>query len=208
MRQRIRVVVAASDPISQSGIESQLRGRPRCTVLEQIDIDRAEVAIVVVDELDEAACRTIKGIQRDGVPRVVVVAGEADDTGLMRAIEAGASGFVRRAEATAEQLERAVELAERGDGALPSDLLGRLMERIGELQRNVLTPAGLTPGGLTEREVDVLRLVSEGKDTGQIAGELHYSERTVKNVIHDVTTRFNLRNRSHAVAYAVRNGLI
>ena len=89
MRERIRVVVTASDPISQSGIEAQLRGRPRCTVLEQMHVDRAQVAIVVVDEIDEAACRTIKAIQRNGVPRVVVVSNDVDNAGLMQAIEAG-----------------------------------------------------------------------------------------------------------------------
>jgi DNA-binding NarL/FixJ family response regulator len=45
-------------------------------------------------------------------------------------------------------------------------------------------------------------------DTCQVATELSYSERTVKNILHDVTTRLQLRNRSHAVAYAVREGLI
>jgi DNA-binding NarL/FixJ family response regulator len=54
----------------------------------------------------------------------------------------------------------------------------------------------------------VLRLVADGLDTTEIARRMAYSERTVKNVIHDVTTRLNLRNRSHAVAYAVREGLI
>jgi len=54
----------------------------------------------------------------------------------------------------------------------------------------------------------VLRLVAEGWDTAQIATKLSYSERTVKNVLHDVTTRLQLRNRSHAVAYAMREGLI
>ena len=61
---------------------------------------------------------------------------------------------------------------------------------------------------LTDREVDVLRLLSEGWDTAEIASKLAYSERTVKNVIHDITARLQLRNRSHAVAYAVRQGLI
>jgi DNA-binding NarL/FixJ family response regulator len=56
--------------------------------------------------------------------------------------------------------------------------------------------------------VEVLRLVAEGLDTGEIAKRLSYSERTIKNVIHDVVTRLNLRNRSHAVAYALREGLI
>ena len=65
-----------------------------------------------------------------------------------------------------------------------------------------------TRSRLAQREVDVLRLVADGYDTAQIAHRLCYSERTVKNVLHGVTTRLQLRNRSHAVAYAVREGLI
>jgi DNA-binding NarL/FixJ family response regulator len=56
--------------------------------------------------------------------------------------------------------------------------------------------------------VEVLRLLADGLDTSEIAHKLAYSERTVKNVVHDVTTRLQLRNRSHAVAYALREGLI
>jgi DNA-binding NarL/FixJ family response regulator len=56
--------------------------------------------------------------------------------------------------------------------------------------------------------VRVLKLVAEGLDTSEIADSLSYSERTIKNVLHEVTTRLQLRNRSHAVAYALRNGLI
>ena len=62
--------------------------------------------------------------------------------------------------------------------------------------------------GLAPREVEVLRLLADGLDTSEIARKLAYSERTVKNVVHDVTTRLQLRNRSHAVAYALREGLI
>ena len=68
--------------------------------------------------------------------------------------------------------------------------------------------AGLTFNGLATREIEVLRLVADGCDTHEIADKLAYSERTVKNVLHDVTTRLQLRNRSHAVAYALRQGLI
>jgi DNA-binding CsgD family transcriptional regulator len=62
--------------------------------------------------------------------------------------------------------------------------------------------------GPSDRELRVLRLLSEGCDTREIAHRLCYSERTVKNVIQDVTRRFGLRNRSHAVAFALRQGLI
>ena len=54
----------------------------------------------------------------------------------------------------------------------------------------------------------MLRLVAEGLDTSEIAEKTSYSELTVKNVLHEVTTRLQLRNRAHAVGYALRNGLI
>ena len=79
---------------------------------------------------------------------------------------------------------------------------------MGRLQREVLAPRGIGPPRLTDRELSVLRLVADGHDTGEIANRLAYSERTIKNIIHDLTTRLNLRNRSHAVAYAVKAGLI
>ena len=91
---------------------------------------------------------------------------------------------------------------------MPPDLLGRLLDQVGRLQRTVLDPRGITFTGLASREIEVLKLVAEGWDTAQIATRLSYSERTVKNVLHDVTTRLQLRNRSHAVAYAMREGLI
>ncbi|SDZ07167.1 regulatory protein, luxR family [Saccharopolyspora shandongensis] len=61
---------------------------------------------------------------------------------------------------------------------------------------------------LTEREVDVLRLMADGWCTAEIAGGLGYSERTVKNALSSVTSRLKLRNRAHAVAYALRAGII
>lgn len=63
-------------------------------------------------------------------------------------------------------------------------------------------------GQIDGRETRVLTLLAEGSDTREIARRLNYSERTVKSIIGDITTRFGLRNRSHAVAYALRAGLI
>jgi DNA-binding NarL/FixJ family response regulator len=65
-----------------------------------------------------------------------------------------------------------------------------------------------TFGGLTQRELRVLRLLADGCSTSEIARELCYSERTIKNAIQAMTARLQLRNRSHAVAYALRQGLI
>ena len=208
MSDRIATYVFATDPVSQAGIAAQLRPRPEIRIVEEGDVDNARVAVVVADEVDAETTRVIRAIQRNGCPRVVLVAGRLDDGGLFGALEAGACGLLRREEATTERLVGAVIGAAAGDGSVPPDLLGRLLDQVGRLQRQVLAPRGLTVSGLTEREIEVLRLVAEGYDTAEIARQLAYSERTIKNVIHDITARLCLRNRTHAVAYAVREGLI
>lgn len=208
MSERIPVFVYARDPVSQVGIAAQLRARPDVSVVDDGDVDAARVAVVVTDEVDEETIRVVRALQRNGCPRVVLVATNLDDRGLLAAVEAGVCGVLRRSQAEAEQLCAAISAAAGGDGAMPSDLLGRLMRQVGQLQRQVLAPRGLTFSGLTEREITVLRLIADGLDTAEVADRLCYSERTVKNVIHDVTSRLRLRNRTHAVAYALRQGLI
>lgn len=206
--ERISVYVYAHDPISQAGLASQLRARPEISVVDN-DIDAAAVAVVVVDEVDEETTRVVRAIQRNnGIPRVVLIVTRLDDAGMLAGVETGACGLLRRSDAHPERLVSTIQAAATGDGSVPADLLGRLLEHVGRLQRQVLSPRGLTISGLTEREIEVLRLVAEGLDTCEIAGSLAYSERTIKNIIHDVTARLNLKNRSHAVAYAVRQGLI
>jgi DNA-binding NarL/FixJ family response regulator len=208
MTDRIPVFVYARDPVSQAGVSAQLRPRPEVLVTGEGELDTAQVAIVVADEVDADTVRVIRALQRNGVPRVVVVAAHLDDAGLVAAVEAGTSALVRRAEASGERLAAVVTSAASGDGSVPPDLLGRLLEHLGRLQRQVLAPRGLSFTGLSERETEILRLVAEGYDTSEIAHRMAYSERTVKNALHDVTTRLQLRNRSHAVAYALRQGLI
>jgi DNA-binding NarL/FixJ family response regulator len=208
MHDRVRVFLYANDPISQTGIAGQLRSRPEILMVEDGDVDRAQVAVVVVDHVDDEATRVAKAIQRNGCPRVVMVVTHLDEAGLLGAIEAGACGFLRRADSHPQTLIAAVLSAASGDGSVPPDLLGRLLRQVSMLQQQVLTPRGLSFGGLTTREVDVLKLLADGLDTAQVANHLSYSERTVKNVVQDITRRHNLRNRTHAVAYALRQGLI
>jgi DNA-binding NarL/FixJ family response regulator len=200
------VRVHASDRLSEAGVTAELKQWPEVRVVTHGEA--ADVALVVADAVDEEAVRMLRAAQRGEAGSVVLVATRIDDRGLLEAVEAGACGIVRRSEASGRAIVAAVRAAARGDGTLPADLLGRLLSQVGRLQRQVLAPHGLTFGGLSDREVAVLRLVADGLDTGEIARELAYSERTIKNVIHDMTTRLHLRNRSQAVAYALREGLI
>jgi DNA-binding NarL/FixJ family response regulator len=204
----IAVYVRGMDPISQAGVVSQLRMCPEVKILDEPSRLQARLAVVVADQVDRATTDVLQGIRRTGPERVLLIATVLDDQALRAAAEAGVSGLLRRSDATAAVLVQTISRVARGQGEVPADLLGRLLEQVGKLQRQVLAPRGLTFSGLTPRETEVLRLVADGHDTAEIASQLCYSERTVKNVLHDLNTRLQLRNRSHAVAYAVREGLI
>ncbi len=202
----ISTFVHGHDPITQAGVVSQLRMRPEIRIVDAPD--QAAVAVIIADQVDENVTRLLRTMRKDNKPRLLLVATTIDDAALVAAAEAGVGGLLRRCDASADLMVRTIVRVAAGDGEVPPDLLGRLLEQVGRLQRQVLAPRGLTFTGLTPRETQVLRLVADGHDTSEIALALCYSERTVKNVLHDLTTRLQLRNRSHAVAYAVREGLI
>jgi len=208
LTERTRVYVAAADPVSRAGIASQLRSHHGLDMVEERQVDAEVVALVVADQMDEETAQTIRALKRRGVERVVLIVTRVDDTGLLSALEAGARGVLCSNQATPENLFEAIRAAAGGEGALSPDLLGRLLDQVGRLQRQVLNPRGLSFAVLTDREIKVLKLLADGLDTAEVGRRLFYSERTVKNIVHDVTSRLNLRNRTQAVAYALRQGLI
>nr|WP_202469622.1 response regulator transcription factor [Streptomyces sp. SID2888] len=207
-RERITVALRAQDPVSRAGVSSQLRARPEVKVVDWGEGDTPQVVVVVLDVVDEDALRVLRQVQRTSTARGVLVTTHIDEQQLVNAAECGFVGVLRRSEATPDRLVQVIGSVVKGEGRVPPDLLGNLLEQVGRLQGQVLAPHGLNFTGLSAREIEVLRLVAEGYDTADIAVKLSYSERTIKNVLHAVMSRLNLRNRSHAVAYALRQGLI
>ncbi|WP_231605721.1 response regulator transcription factor [Micromonospora sp. HK10] len=205
---RILVGLVSADVICRAGVISQLRPRPEVLLLDDAAADQAEVALLVADGVDEPALRTLRALRIQQAPAMVLVVTDIDDAGLVAAVEHGVAGIVRRSEASPDRLVSVIRAAAAGEGSVPPDLLGRLLKQVGALQRDVLAPRGLGFTGLRDREIEVLRLLADGFDTAEIAAKLSYSERTIKSVLHDVTSRYHLRNRCHAVAYALRNGFI
>jgi DNA-binding NarL/FixJ family response regulator len=131
---------------------------------------------------------------------VLVCSSDTAQDAVVRAIRSGATGYLRKDELAPEALAAAVRAAASGSGVLAGDLLASLV------------PDSAAPrpvaAQLTDREQQVLSLIAAGHPTREVALELSYSERTVKNVLHDVVTKLNARSRSQAVAFAVREGLI
>ncbi|MCX4405159.1 LuxR C-terminal-related transcriptional regulator [Streptomyces sp. NPDC059837] len=205
---RIPVVVQAPDPISRAGVRSQLGQHAVIELLDSAEAGPGMVAVLVNEGPDETTLSRLRRLVRSDGARAVLVVNAIREAELLDVIECGVGAIVWRHEASAHRLVQAVLAAARGDGDLPADLLGRLITQVGSLQRTASGQSGVPLSGLVPREIDVLRLVAEGLDTGEIASKLSYSERTVKNVMHGLTTRLHLRNRAHAVAYALREGYI
>ncbi|BCY13380.1 response regulator transcription factor [Actinoplanes sp. L3-i22] len=206
--ERVRVVLQASDPVSHAGLASLLQSGPGVAVVQPGDRTGGQTLVFACDRFSTEAVAALRQASAEfGLP-VVLVINEITESELLTAIGCRVVAILHRSAVTAERLVRSAIAAANGGGVMPPNLVGELLKHIERLQREVLAPHGLNASGLTTREIDVLRLMAEGLDTNEIAGRLCYSDRTVKNVIHGLTHRLNLRNRSHAVAYALRAGMI
>ncbi|WP_324616747.1 MULTISPECIES: helix-turn-helix transcriptional regulator [unclassified Streptomyces] len=205
------VDVVAFDPVLEAGTKSTLFACPEVCLTAPGGAPR--VVVMTVDQVGRPELDVLRTVREAPArPDVVLVAGELAPDGALHAIAAGARGLLRRREADVAGLSRAVLAASRGDCTLPPDLLDRLLERSGAGGRTGSGSDGGTDpwaaAGLSDRERSVLRLVADGHETNEIAKQLCYSPRTVTSVVHDITQRFRLRNRAHAVAYALRVGLL
>ena len=170
------------------------------------NLDLADV--VVLDAEVEGGTTLVRRLWSQGTPRVLVCASAFEEPALLDSVQAGASGYLIKDTLTPEALAAGVRAVHSGAGVLPPDMLGTLLRTLATASRDVLEPRGLSLTPLTTRERNVLRLVADGLPTREVAERLSYSERTIKAVMHDVTTKLHAKSRSQAVAQAVREGLI
>jgi DNA-binding NarL/FixJ family response regulator len=204
---RIPVAVRSDDAVVRAGMITMLRQYPELEVLGD-NASETAVLVLCLDVVDEDSLVAMRRSVGSGSGRTVLVVGTIEEAHLLDTIECGVVTVVRRREANSVGLLRAIKAAQSGAGELPPDLLGGLLAQVGRARREQGRQGVATVPGLAAREVDVLKLVAEGFDTREIADKLSYSERTVKNVLHGLVLRLNLRNRAHAVAYAARHGYL
>jgi DNA-binding NarL/FixJ family response regulator len=165
-----------------------------------------EADIVLLDPALPGGSDFLPAVREATGARVIVCSSDGGQEAVVGALQAGAVGYLRKDELTPDTLASAVTAAVNGTGVVTPDLFEHLLANH---QSNVEAAASRPVAAkLTDREQQVLSLIAEGHPTREVAEQLCYSERTVKNVLHDVVTKLNARSRSQAVAHAVREGLI
>jgi two-component system response regulator DevR len=130
---------------------------------------------------------------------VVMLAGAPDDQVLLRAIEAGCSGFLTKDQAAGE-VGDAIRAAAAGESLISPGILARLLPK---LNRNYRAAGS----NLTDRERQVLALVAKGSNNQVIASELHLSVNTVRNYVQSILAKLAAHSKLEAVAIAVREGV-
>ena len=166
-----------------------------------------EAELVILDHTVPGGGDFIGAVAEATGANVLVCTSDCSHDNVLAAMQAGAIGILRKDTLTMDGLAAAVQAAASGAGVVTPELLGSLLRSVAS-DGNGGNGRVNHQARLTDREQQVLSLIAAGHPTREVAHQLCYSERTVKNVLHDVVTKLNARSRSQAVAFAVREGLI
>jgi len=211
MAEVISVLIADDHPFVRHGLRTYLETLDDLEVVGEAS-DGAEAVELATRLLPDVVLMDLVMPELGGVEatrairaaspstKVIVLTSFDDDEKVFPAIKAGAAGYLLKDVHPAE-LADAVRKASRGEALLAPSVAARLMQEVaGEGGR----PAG---NDLTERELEVLRLIARGQANKVIARELGVSEKTVKTHVSNILAKLHLADRTQAALYAVREGL-
>jgi NarL family two-component system response regulator LiaR len=209
---RIRVFIADDHAIVRKGIRAVLEIVPDIEVVGEAEngrdavyrVEELEPDVILMDlvmpEMDGIeAIRRIREHQPEA--RILVLTTFAGEDKIFPAIKAGALGYHLK-DSRPEELARAIRQVHRGESSLHPIIARKVLE---ELSRPSSRPP--TPDPLTQREVEVLRLVAQGLENWEIATKLVITEATVRTHVSNITGKLHVASRTQAALYALREGI-
>jgi DNA-binding NarL/FixJ family response regulator len=213
----IRVLLADPHALFRRGVRLVLEDEPDIEVVGEAGegLDAVERVVELVPDLVLMDVRMpgVSGIEatrrvRELVPsvKVAILTVSEDDEDLFAAVRAGATGYLLK-EVSIEELPDAVRAVARGHSLISPSMASRLLGEFNALSRRVEEQSGNAPR-LSDRELEVLPLVAQGKSNKDIATELVIAENTVKNHVRNILEKLQLRSRMEAAMYAVREKLV
>jgi DNA-binding NarL/FixJ family response regulator len=215
----IRVVIADDHALFRHGIEQALAGEHDIDVIgeasdgvaatEQVLTLAPDVVLMDVRMPGLSGVEAAERIHAERPEvRIVMLTGSQNEEDLFAAVRAGATAYVLK-EASVEELTDAVRAAHRGDGAVAPSMVPKLFREFLSLSRRCGEEASLaSEPQLTEREIEVLRLVAKGMSNKEIAADLVIAQNTAKNHVRNILEKLRMRSRTEAAMYAVREGLV
>jgi DNA-binding NarL/FixJ family response regulator len=209
-------VVVDDQTVIREGLVTLLETMPDIEVVGAAS-DGEEAVSLVASSAPDVVLMDLRMPRVDGVEatkrirtdhpatQVVVLTTYADDESIVGALRAGAIGYLTK-DAGRDHIRRALEAAASGQAVLDPTVQARLVDVASTTA--LAGDGGPLPDGLTGREGEVLRLIAEGLSNAEIAAQLYVSEVTIKTHVNHIFTKTGSRDRSQAVAYAHRRGLV
>lgn len=209
---KLQILLVDDHKVVRLGLRALLDSEPDLTVVgeaestaeairlaEQLQPHLILMDVRLPDQSGISACRQIR--QKWPAIQVLMLTSFADEELVLDAINAGAAGYVLKQLDTTDLL-KAVRAVGQGDAVLDPAVTKRVLQQMRQAQRQAQVNAFR---GLSEREVEVLALVAEGKTNAEIAERLILSEKTVRNHVSTILEKLEVTNRIEAATYAVRN---
>lgn len=210
----IRVLVVDDHPVVRHGVQHLLANDPEVKVIGEADsgpraLEQVSALLPDIVILDMRLPGT-DGVEicqqiRRSYPeiKIIVLTAYRDEEYLLGALRAGAHAFLLK-QASHETLCEAIHQVYEGERLLSSTLISRVLEEFEAMARERVRE----DSHLTEMELQILNYIAAGDTTKGIAQKLHWSEATVNRRVQEILIKLNVSNRAHAVAEAIRRGLI
>jgi DNA-binding NarL/FixJ family response regulator len=138
--------------------------------------------------------------------RVVVLTISADDSDVINAVMSGACGYLLK-DSSVDQLIAGIRSAAAGESLISPQIAAKMLQML-RAQRSTVDAAETIRAELSDREIEVLKLIANGNDNAEIARALFISPKTVKNHISNILMKLQMENRIQAAVYAVRSGIV
>ena len=216
--EQLKVIIADDHALFRRGLEMVLEKEPDIEVVGEAHdgeqaVERAQALMPDVMLMDVRMPRG-SGIEatakiKELMPhvKILMLTHSDEEADLYESIKAGASGYLLK-EVSTEEVADAVRSVWQGHSRISPAMASKLLNEFQTLTKKADERQPLAPPRLTERELQVLRLVAKGLGNRDIAGQLYISENTVKNHIRNILEKLQLHSRMEAVIYAVREKLL
>jgi DNA-binding NarL/FixJ family response regulator len=211
----VRVLLVDDHDLFRTGLRTLLEEQGVDVVgeaangLDAVQLVQEQAPDVVLMDLEMPGKRGIEATREIAaaapLTRVVVLTISDQDADVMDAIVAGACGYLLK-DATIQDLLRGILVASRGESLISPAIAAKVLQRVRASSPD-LEAAETLQAQLSDRELQVLKLIANGKDNAEIARELFISAKTVKNHISNILLKLSIENRIQAAVYAVRSGL-
>ncbi len=213
VEEAIRVVIADDQRLFANGLARIIGVQPDMEVVgevhtgeEAISLCLREVPDVVLMDLSMPGMGGLSATRKilSLLPRtrVLILTVHTDDAHVFQGIKAGAQGYILK-DCTPEDLTRAIRAAHAGDTIMSQDIARKMLTTFEGIRSNT----EITPN-LTERELQVIKALAQGKSNKEIARDLDISEKTVRNHASNIYKKLHIFDRTQAVIYAIREGLV